>query len=53
MNKNTLNTILEEFANAAGPYKKAIVIGGGYAPLIYRHYLSSDRELPDPAATFD
>lgn len=54
MDKKTLNAVLEDFARALGPYQKTVVIGGGYAPLIYRNYLMSpDRKLPDPAATFD
>lgn len=53
MDKPTLDSILESFSDAAGPYSEAVVIGGGYAPLIYRHYLSHEKNLPEPAATFD
>jgi hypothetical protein len=53
MDKNTLSLILDDLVKAVGPYNKIIVIGGGYAPLVYRHFLSNEKQLPEPAATLD
>jgi len=33
-------TILTDFLRALGPWAKHLIIGGGFAPIIYRNYLS-------------
>jgi len=44
--------IIEEILKSLGPWTKDVVIGGGYALLIYRLCLSEEKE-PMPAATRD
>jgi hypothetical protein len=39
--------VISEFLNSIGPWRSYIVIGGGYAPIIYKLYLS-DKELKMP-----
>jgi hypothetical protein len=53
MDKQRLNFVLEDLASSVGPYCEAIVIGGGYAPLIFREFLVADQKLPQAAATYD
>lgn len=40
MNESVYDQILTEFLSAVGPWSDVIVIGGGFAPIIYRIYLA-------------
>lgn len=44
--------IIEAVLRDLGPWAKNVVIGGGYALLVYRYFLSDERD-PVPAATRD
>lgn len=39
--------VISKFLQSIGPWKEVVVIGGGYAPIIYKLYLS-DRDLKNP-----
>jgi hypothetical protein len=39
--------VVSEFLQSMGPWKEVIVIGGGYAPIIYKLYLA-DQQLDNP-----
>jgi len=41
------------FLKAIGPWRKHIVIGGGFAPIIYKLYLSDDKTAVNPVGTRD
>ncbi len=45
--------VISTFLESLGPWKSQIVIGGGYAPIIYKMYLVSDEEGNPPVATRD
>lgn len=45
--------VISEFLRSIGPWKNHIVIGGGYALIIYKIYLSQDMKGPPPLATGD
>ncbi len=46
------NFVIEDFLNSIGPWKNYIVIGGGYALIIYKLYFSNNEGIP-PAGTRD
>lgn len=45
--------VISEFLKSIGPWKKHIVIGGGYAPIIYKLYLANQKVGPPPIGTRD
>lgn len=45
--------IISEFLRSIGPWRKHIVIGGGYALIIYKFYLSNLKEGNPPIGTRD
>jgi len=45
--------IISEFLRSVGPWSDYIVIGGGYALIIYKLYLSGKTLTPPPVATRD
>lgn len=45
--------IITEFLRSLGPWKKHILIGGGFAPLIYKMYLSQNSLQTIPVGTRD
>jgi hypothetical protein len=54
--KNNLDdeeVILSDFLKSIGPWKNIIVIGGGFAPIIYKLYLSNDEKENLPVGTRD
>ncbi len=53
MDLETEDRVIAEFLRSVGPWRKYIVIGGGYAPIIYKLYLADPQlELP-PVGTRD
>ncbi|HSX11779.1 MAG TPA: GSU2403 family nucleotidyltransferase fold protein [Chlamydiales bacterium] len=47
------NRIISEFLQIIGPWRDHIVIGGGYAPIIYKLYLADQRLENSPVGTTD
>jgi len=45
--------VITEFLKSIGPWKKHVVIGGGYAPIIYNLYLADQNKENPPVATRD
>ena len=41
------------FLSSIGPWKKHVIIGGGFAPIIYKLYLSDNKTGPFPVGTLD
>jgi Nucleotidyltransferase len=46
------DAILTDFLKSIGPWRQHVIVGGGYAPLIYKLYLS-DTTSPPPVGTRD
>ena len=53
MNPKKEDTILSNFLQALGPWRKQVVIGGGYALIIYKLYLAKDNIESFPVGTRD
>ncbi len=53
MDTDREDNILSTFLASLGPWNQHVVIGGGYAPVIYKLYLSGGDEGPDPVGTRD
>lgn len=47
------NAIISSFLQTLGPWKDQIVIGGGFAPIIYKLYLANNTRSPPPIGTTD
>ena len=47
------DTIITEFLRTLGPWRDHVVIGGGYAPIIYKLYLTPGTQSPPPVGTRD
>ncbi|NGX37708.1 MAG: hypothetical protein K1000chlam2_00870 [Chlamydiae bacterium] len=45
--------IISDFLSSIGPWNKHIIIGGGYAPIIYRLYLTDQKSGNPPVGTQD
>ncbi len=45
--------VISEFLKSIGPWNKHIVIGGGYAPIIYQLYLAKQKSGNPPVGTRD
>ncbi len=45
--------VISEFLQSIGPWKNHIVIGGGYALIIYKLYLANQRNAKPPVGTRD
>lgn len=53
MNPTKEDIILSNFLQALGPWRQHVVIGGGYAPIIYKLYLAKDDLTSFPVGTRD
>ncbi len=45
--------IISEFLDSIGPWRKCVIIGGGFAPFIYKLYLADPKLKDDPVGTRD
>ena len=53
MDKNKEDGIISDFIRSIGPWKSSVVIGGGYAPIIYKLYFAGDEKGNPPVGTRD
>ena len=47
------DNVISEFLQSMGPWREVVVIGGGYAPIIYKLYLADQRLENSPVGTRD
>lgn len=45
--------IITEFLEAIGPWRETLIIGGGFAPFVYKLYLAGPQAEHEPVATHD
>jgi hypothetical protein len=53
MNFEKEDKIISDYLKSLGPWNRYVVIGGGYAPIIYKLYFSDPNEGDPPAGTRD
>lgn len=51
--KNHEDKIISEFLDAIGPWHRYLIIGGGFAPFVYKLYLADPKLKHVPVATHD
>ena len=47
------DSIISGFLKSIGPWTQHVVVGGGYAPIIYRLYLAHSEKSNPPVGTRD